>query len=119
MYQLIPHHVMEKCIETTQFRQFLHVSTGIQKQLSLGFKLSYIAINGSHEWLLWLALPAPHEVFRWCFAAAPAAPGVAVWLSPAGAASLCSYWCSPSAGGRQRGTIFLHFPLSDNTFLYF
>lgn len=41
-------------------------------------------------------VPVPRGVCRWCFAAAPAAPGAAAWLSPAGDAGLYSYCHSPS-----------------------
>lgn len=47
-------------------------------------------------------LPEPHGVCHLCFAAAPAAPGAAAWLSPAGAARLYSYSHSPSATEAKR-----------------
>lgn len=49
----------------------------------------------------------PREVCRWCSAAAPAAPGVAAWLSPAGAAGLYSYWHSPSTTEAKHRSTFI------------
>lgn len=58
----------------------------------LGFMLCNIVIR---KLLLW-TVPVTHGVCRWCFAAVPAAPDAAAWLSPAGAVDLYSYWHSPS-----------------------
>ena len=60
--------------------------------------------------VFWWTVPAPLGVCRWCFAAAPAAPGAAAWLSPAGAARLCSYWHSPSTEEAKHSSIFIYFP---------
>lgn len=54
-------------------------------------------------------VPVPSGVCRWCFAAAPAAPGAAAWLSPAGAAGLYSYWHSPSTKEAKHRSTFIFF----------
>lgn len=48
------------------------------------------------EMVLLREAPVTRAVCRWCFAAVPAAPDAAAWLSPAGAAGLCSCRRSPS-----------------------
>lgn len=75
-----------------------------------------ITVLYSLSWLLlevfsWWTVPAPHGVCRWCSAAAPAAPGAAAWLSPAGAAHLCSYRHSPSTKEAKHSSTFIYFPL--------